>query len=89
MKKIAVAAVTAVLAASSLVMSSQTADAHSCTMIRGTGYGLTDGISRWMATEAVKNSANRWAAGGKHRLGPVKMKCVSPFECTGAARACK
>ncbi len=72
-----------------LAASATSAEARSCAMIRGKGYGLTDGISKWMATQAVANSAHKWAGEKKHKLSPVKVSCVSPFECSGAAKACK
>ena len=89
MKKLAVAAAAIAIAISGLALTTTTADARACATVSGTGYGLTPDISRWMATQAVKNSANTWAKGGKHRIGAVKMKCDGPFMCTGRARACR
>ena len=87
--KRAITVVTAIAALVGITASATPADARSCAMIRAKGYGLTDGISKWMATQAVANSAYKWAGEKKHKLSPVKVSCTTPFECSGAAKACK
>lgn len=64
------------------------ANATHCTLIRASGIGLTDGIARWMATQAVTDSANKWAAGAKYKLSPAKISCTG-LNCKGEAKACK
>lgn len=87
--KRAITVVTAIAALVGVGASASPAEARSCAMINAKGYGLTDDISKWMATQAVKNSANKWAGDKRHRLSAVKVTCKTPFACTGAARACK
>ncbi|MEZ5850918.1 MAG: hypothetical protein R3D68_09765 [Hyphomicrobiaceae bacterium] len=64
------------------------ASAAKCARIKGTGYGVTDGIARWMASKAVTDSAAKWAGKSKYKLGAIKLTC-SGLSCKGAARACK
>ena len=65
------------------------ADAASrCARIKGQGIGITDSIARWMATKAVKDSAAKWANGGKHSLSKVHLSC-SGLSCSGEAKACR
>jgi hypothetical protein len=87
MKKcILAAACAAVLLTAGL--SATPASAAKCALIKGTGYGVTDGIARWMASKAVTDSAAKWAGAAKYKLGAIKLKC-SGLSCSGAARACK
>lgn len=64
------------------------ASAGKCVRIKGTGYGVTDGIARWMASKAVTDSAAKWAGTSKYKMGAIKLKCEG-LSCSGAARTCK
>ena len=92
MSKLPILAIAATFAATASVIAlpaTPAKDTH-CAMINGSGIGLTEGIARWMATNAVIDSANKWASSSKYTLAPVKVSCTNAnLSCKGSAKACK
>lgn len=92
MKAIIKVAAVALTAGVMLHAASGSASAAQCMKAGGWGANLMEGVAKFMAEAAMKNSAKARLGTDNPKIGPVSQKCEQKgllVECVASAKACK